>query len=196
MFVNFNLYIVALCAFLIATSAAALATQDSTNLQKMQESDFKAMDNINPLTVLTKGNLKETFAGLKVTVDNSGDYSKYHGDLHYKVIEHADSLAIQKYTPELSCSNQLYRRGKALCNADNEKFAGKTTIMCSFAKDAKSCTHSNGSFYELTLGGLLMGESYIYCRRVQVPITNSVLKCDYQQYPRRVYVWDIPATTQ
>ncbi|MBC6414480.1 MAG: hypothetical protein GDA45_06335 [Chromatiales bacterium] len=196
MFKNFNLYIVFWCALFITATALAQPAQDSTNLQKMKESDFKVMDNANPLTVLTRADIKETFAGLRATVDNSGDYSIYEQDLRYKVIEHAGGLAIQKYTPKLTCSKYRYREGRSLCETENEKYAGKTSIMCHFAKGTKLCTHTLGGSYELTLGGLLMGESYIACWRERIPIYGMANKCAHKQHPPRVYVWDTPSATE
>lgn len=183
-------YIIALGACFITATALAQSGQDSTDLPKMQESDFKAMEPINTPAVLTKGNLKETFKGMQATVDNSGKYSAYHGDLLFKVIEQSGSLAIQKYTPKRDCSSLVLRYGRNLCLADNRKYAGATTVVCVIPQDAKSCKNSKGSYYELTMSGLLMGESYITCWYLPQPISTT--QCGNRVHSQEVYMWDAP----
>ena len=196
MFSKLNLYIIALCCFSITASALAQSGQDSTSLSKMKESDFKAMESEVPVTVLTKGNMKDTFKGMQVTVDNSGSYAKYHEDLQYKVIEHSGKLAIQRYTPKMTCTTRMNRAGRELCLADDRRLAGSFSIMCVIPEGAKSCKSSNDSYYELTLSGLIMGESHATCWSVRVPIHNYRTDCGYSQRVKKVYVWNAPVATK
>lgn len=196
MFSKYNLYVIASCFFLMTTVVSAQPGQDSTNLPKMQESNFKAMEPEVSLTVLTKGNIKKTFEGLQVTIDNSGAYSTYHEDLQYKVIERSGKLAIQKYTPKITCSTYMNREGVELCRSDDKKLAGRFSIMCVIPQGAKSCKSSSGSYYELTLSGLLMGESYATCWRVLEPIVNWRTVCGYQHRAQKVYIWNTPVATK
>ena len=195
MSLKLNQCIIVLGAFFITTLALAQSSQDSTNLPKMQQRDFKAMEKDESVTVLTKTNLKETFKGLQVTVNNSGDYVRYHEDLRYKVVEQAGKLAIQRYTPKMTCPTWINRPGRELCLADDRKLGGRTSIVCTFSEGTKSCKSSNGSYYELTLSGLLMGESYASCWRVPEPIVNFRTVCGYRQFIQRVYLWEEPPAT-
>ena len=195
MFSKLNLYIIALCCFSITASAFAQPEQDSTSLSKMKESDFKAMESGVPVTVLTKGNMKDTFKGMQVTVDNSGDYATYHEDLQYKVIEHSGKLAIQKYTPKTTCAGP-WSEARRMCLEDDRKLARRFSIMCVIPEGAKSCKSSSNSYYELTLSGLLMGEGYATCWRVRIPITNYRTDCGYKQRAQKVYVWNAPVATK
>ena len=190
MFSKLNLYIVALCSFLMTAPVWSQSVQDSTDLPKMQESDFKAVDLGKSLTVLTKGNIKKTFKGMKVTVDNIDAYRAYHDDLLYTVVEHSGNLAIQRYTPKITCRTNMNKEGRDLCFADDKRLAGRSSIMCVIPEGAKSCLDSNGGYYELTLSGLLMGESYANCWLVQMPMYGYQTKCGYSQRQRKVYMWD------
>ena len=191
MFSKLNLYIIALCCFSITASAFAQPEQDSTSLSKMKESDFKAMESGVPVTVLTKRNMKDTFKGLQVTVDNSGDYATYHEDLQYKVIEHSGKLAIQKYTPKATCTG-TYSGGKRICLEDDKRLARRFSIMCVIPEGAKSCKSSNNSYYELTLSGLRMGESYAACWNFPMPVVRFGSTCGYKQRTQKVYLWNAP----
>ena len=196
MFSKLNLYIVALCAFLFTVPIGAQSVQDSTDLPKMQESNFKAIEPGTSLTVLTKGNMKQTFKGMKVTVDNSGAYAAYHGDLLYTVVERSGNLAIQRYTPKITCTTRMNREGRELCLADDNRLAGRSSIMCVIPKGAKSCTGSNDGYYELTLSGLLMGESYATCWNEWIPMINLQARCGYKTRDPKVYLWDAPVTAR
>ena len=190
MFSKLNLYIIALCCFSITASALAQPGQDSTSLSKMKASDFKAMESGVPVTVLTKGNMKDTFKGMQVTVDNSGDYATYHEDLQYKVVEHSGKLAIQRYTPKNTCNN-MYKAARNMCIANDKRLAGRFSIMCVIPEGAKSCS-SAGNYYELTLSGLRIGESYAACWSFPMPVVRVGWKCGYRQRAQRVYIWNAP----
>ena len=191
---NFNLYFAAaLCVFLITFSAAAQPIQDSTDLTKMKSSNFKAMDPAIPVTVLNKGNLKKTFKGLKVTVDNSGFYSAFNWDLRYSVVENNGKLAISKYTPTRTCARPpLDKYAQRLCDADNTKYGGRHAITCHFPPNVPSCRDSKGNFYELTLDGLRMAESIITCWTENI-LGHNMKKCGYKQNPLHVYLWEAPS---
>ena len=192
MFAKLNLSIIALCSFLITIPVWAQSIQDSTDLTKMQESDFKAMESDKSLTVLTKGNIKKTFKGMKVTVDNIDAYGEYDDDLLYTVVERSGNLAIQRYTPKMACNKWRDSKFRELCLADDKKLARRSSIMCVIPEGAKSCRDSNNGYYELTLSGLRMGESYVTCWLETVPLINSVFKCGYRQRKQEVYMWDAP----
>ncbi len=196
MFSKLNLYIVALCAFLMTVPIGAQPVQDSTDLPKMQEGDFKAIKPTESVSTLTKANIKEIFKGLQATVDNSGDYSAYHEDLQYKVIEHSGNLAIQKYTPRVTCSKYLNPQGMAMCSADNKALAGKTSVACVIPKGTKSCKSSKGGYYELTLSGLIVAESYVRCSYVPISPGAQRLYCGYEPYPQKVYIWNAPVVAR
>ena len=168
MFSKLNLYIVALCSFLMTAPVWSQSVQDSIDLPKMQESDFKAVESARPVTILTKGNIKDTFKGLKTTIDNSGDYSVYDEDLRYEVIEHSGNLAIRRYTPLKTCNKYLNQRGKDICENNNRTLARRTSIACVIPEGTKSCKSSDGGRYELTLSGLLASEGYVKCYYVPI----------------------------
>jgi len=184
--------IVALCVLLLTATAIAQSTHDSTNLTKMTEGGYTAVDNAVPLNVLTQGNLLKTFNKMRLTLDNVGAYSKYSGDLHYRIKTNysGDPLRVLRYTPSRHCTRRMNRPGRELCNQENEKYKNKTSVMCTIPKGATSCTSSNGSYYELAVNGLLMGESYATCWQELVPIANSMSRCGFKQLPRRIYLWD------
>ncbi len=196
MFSKLNLYIVALCAFLMTVPIEAQSIRDSTDLPKMQESDFKAIESEKSVVVLTKGNMKQTFKGMKVTVDNSGAYSGYKEDLLYTVVERSGNLAIQKYTPRATCTAMGHSKFKTLCFADDKQFGGRTSIMCVIPQGAKSCTGYKDSYYELTLSGLLMGESFASCWHEWVPMVNLQTRCGHKTMSRKVYIWDAPVVAR
>ena len=190
MFLKFKPCVIALCSFLITTSVAA-QSEDSTNLQKMQAGDFKAMDAASSVIVLTKENLQKTFKGLKATVANSGSYKPYQEKLRYEVVESSGKLAIKKYTPLRNCSSfahKAYRKAKNLCLADNQNKGGRSSIVCVIPQGAKSCMTSNGSSYELTLSGLLMAEALIACHYLPYPLSGY--DCGYKPLKPSVYMWD------
>ena len=191
MFLKFKPCVIALCSFLIMTSVAA-QSDDSTNLKKMQKSDFKAMDGASSVIVLTKGNLQKTFKGLKATVANSGSYKPYQEKLRYEVIESSGNLAIKKYTPLRSCSSfghKAYGKGKKLCLAENQNKGGRSSIVCVIPQGAKLCKGSSyGSSYELTLSGLLMAEARITCWYLPYPLSSY--DCGYRLPNPSVYMWD------
>ena len=191
MFSKLNLYIIALCCFSITASAFAQPGQDSTSLSKMKESDFKAMESGVPVTVLTKRNMKDTFKGLQVTVDNSGDYATYQEDLQYKVIEHSGKLAIQRYTPKTTCAG-TWGGSKRVCLEDDKRLARRFSIMCVIPEGAKSCKSFNGGYYELTLSGLRMGEGYAACWNFPMPVVRFGSRCGYKQRTQKVYLWNAP----
>ncbi len=195
MFSKLNLYIVVLCSFLLTAPVWSQSVQDSTDLPKMLESDFKAMESEKSLTVLTKGNIKKTFKGMKVTVDNTFPYDEYHDDLLYTVVEHSGNLAIKRYTPKMTCPS-MNKEGRDLCLADDNRLAGRSSIMCVIPEEAKSCLDSNGGYYELTLSGLLMGESYVSCWFENVPFSGQMMRCGYSQRQRKVYMWDASVAGQ
>ena len=191
MFSNFKPCVIALCSFLIMTAVAAQSDKDSTDLQKMQESDFKAMDTESPVTVLTKGNLQKTFKGLKVTIANSGAYQHYREKLRYEVIEHSGKLAIKKYTPLRTCSSythKAYKTGMKLCLAANQEKGGRSPIVCVIPQGGKSCRSSDNSSYELTLSGLSMAESRLSCWYRPYPYGSYT--CGYKIPEATVYMWD------
>ena len=196
MFSKLNLYIVVLSSFLLTAPVWSQSIQDSTDLPKMQASDFKAMESEKSLTVLTKGNIKKTFKGMKATVDNIDAYAAYHGDLLYTVVEHSGKLAIQRYTPKMTCTTWMNKEGRDLCLADDKRFAGRSSIMCVIPKGAKSCTESNGGYYELTLSGLLMSESYANCWFEPVPFSGHMMRCGYSQRKPEVYMWNASVSGQ
>ena len=195
MFSKLNLYIVALCSFLMAAPVWAQSIPDSTNLTKMQAGNFKAIESGKSMAVLTEGNMKQTFKGMRAIVDNSGAYSAYHGDLKYTIVERSGNLAIQKYTPKMTCTTWMNRAGRELCLADDRRLAGRLSIMCAIPKGAKSCTSANGSYYELTLSGLRMGESYASCWSTRSGRSSSN-RCGYRQRDQRVYVWHAPVAVK
>ena len=191
---NFNLYFAAaLCVFLITLSAVAQPIQDSTDLAKMKASNFKAMDPAIPVTVLNKGNLKKTFKGLKVTVDNIGFYSVFNQDLRYTVVENNGKLAISKYTPMRTCARPpLNKYAQRLCTEDNAKYGRRHAITCYFPPNVPSCRDSKGSFYELTLDGLRMAERILTCWWQPIMSSNTHT-CNYKLNPSHVYLWEAPS---
>ena len=196
MFSKLNLYIVALCSFLLTAPVWSQSIQDSTDLTKMQESDFKAIEPTGPVTILTKGNIKDTFKGLKTTIDNSGDYSAYHEDFRYKVIEHSGNLAIQRYTPLKTCSKYLAPKGMAMCENNNRTIGRRTSIACVIPEGTKSCKSSDGGHYELTLSGLLAAEGYVKCGILAINPGSYKISCSYEPYPQKVYMWNAPVAGQ
>ena len=191
MFSKLNLYIVALCSFLMTALVWAQSIQDSTNLPKMRASNFKAIESGKSMAVLTKGNMKQTFKGMRAIVDNSGDYASYHEDLKYTIVERSGNLAIQRYTPKKTCTNRMIRGGRELCLSSDSNLAGRLSIMCTIPQGAKSCISGDGSYYELTLSGLRMGESYASCWSTRNGGYSNKL-CGYRQREQRVYVWHAP----
>ena len=196
MFSKLNLYLIALCAFLITAPIWAQSIQDSTDLTKMRESDFKAMEPEGSMTVLTKGNMKKTFKGMQVMVDNSGGYIGYHRDLVYTVVERSGNLAIQRYTPRRNCSSFHIKKGRDLCIEDDRKLGGRSSIMCVIPQGAKSCTGPLQGYYELTLSGLLMGESIVACWHKFVPMVNYQTVCGHNVMDRKVYLWNTRVAAQ
>ena len=196
MFSKLNLCIVALCSFLITAPVWSQSVQDSTNLTKMRASDFKAIEPTGSVTILTKGNIRDTFKGLKATIDNSGDYSVYHEDLRYKVLDYYGSLAIQRYTPRKTCNRYLPTKGKNICENNNRILGRKYSIACIIPKGAKSCQSSRGEHYELTLSGLLASESYVKCAYTPISPGSQELNCSYKSYPQKVYIWEAPVAGQ
>ena len=190
MFSKLNLYIVALSSFLMTTLVWSQSVQDSTDLTKMQESDFKAVESARPATILTKENIKDTFKGLKTTIDNSGDYSVYDEDLRYEVIEHSGNLAIRRYIPLKTCDKYLNPTGKDICENNNKTLGRRTSIACVIPEGTKSCKSSDGGRYELTLSGLLASEGYVRCRYIAISPGSQVLRCGYDSYPQKVYMWN------
>jgi len=187
--------IVALCVLLVTATALAQPTQDSTNLTKMTEGGHKAVDNAVPLTVLTQDSLYKTFKGMEATVDNVADYQSYAHDLVYKILGNDSTriLRVERYTPSRECPSGLTRN---MCRQRNQQYVGRFVAMCSIPKGTTSCTTTDGSYYELTLSGLLMGESYWGCASGSSPVVGHAMQCGYKQYPRRTYLWDKPRASQ
>ena len=196
MFSKLNLYIVVLCSFLLTASVWSQSIQDSTDLPKMQASDFKAMEPAESLNILTKGNIKDTFKGLQATIDNIGDYAVYHEDLRYKVIEHSGNLAIQRYMPLKKCNKYLPKQGRDLCARNNNTVGRRTSIACVIPEGTKSCITNEHTYYELTLSGLLAAESYIRCGNIPTHEGSLKMFCTYRPYPQRVYMWNTPVAGQ
>ena len=190
MFSKLNLYIVALCSLLMTAPVWTQSLQDSTNLTKMRASDFKAIEPTGSVTILTKGNIRNTFKNLKATIDNSGDYSVYREDLLYKVIDYYGSLAIQRYVPHKTCDRYLPTQGKNICENNNRLLGGRYSIACIIPRGAKSCKSSRGGHYELTLSGLLASESNVKCSHIAINPGTFKMVCNYEPYPQKVYMWE------